>query len=236
VVETGLLSLAIPFLSEKRILGMAGIHADAVAFFEERSRNSRPLFIGATHLAYWEGLPWLPLLLRPVPIGELVGVFRPLRDPALDAWVKASRERFGAKLLSRRSGLHASLHTLKHKGCVSILFDQSAGSHGYLTLFFGRECSTTPLPGMLVERTDADCCVLYARRLDFWRFRIELVHVPTDKTAQGVTIALNRALEKILRDDEDLCASWLWMHQRWRILDRPGEKQKLEAKRGGLIG
>ncbi|MDX2187432.1 MAG: lysophospholipid acyltransferase family protein [Opitutaceae bacterium] len=236
LMETALLSLAAPFLSESRIRTMASATEATCSYFGAYSANPRPIVLGTAHFAYWEGLTWLPLFLQPGQAPELVTVFRPLRDPKMDEWLKSTRERFGVKLMSRRSGLHASLHVLQRKGIVTLLFDQSAGSHGYLTEFLGRECSTTPLPGMLVERTGAETAIIFARRTSFWRFTIDLVPVKAaDQTPQAVTVALNRELERLFRDDENLCASWLWMHQRWRILDRPEERRKLEAKRGGLI-
>lgn len=235
LIETGLMSLAAPFFSEKRILAMASMSARAVdkmAFFAE---GPTPAVLGTVHLSYWEGLTWVPLLMRPKLPPEIVTIFRPLRNPKLDAWLRSTRERFGIRLMSRKSGLHAALHTLQRKGSVAILFDQSAGSHGYLTKFLGRECSTTPLPGLLVEKSGARLCIIYPRRHAFWRFEIDMVELEHDKTPEGVTLALNRGFEDMLKNDEVLCSSWLWLHKRWRILDRPEEKRKLEAKRGGLI-
>lgn len=236
LMETALLSLAAPFLSENRIRASFDVTARTTALFSEQAAAQRPLVFGTAHFAYWEGLTWLPLRLAEGPRQEIVTVFRPLRNPALNEWLQRTRERFGIRLLSRRSGLHGSLHVLQRRGIVALLFDQSAGSHGFLTKFLGRDCSTTPLPGLLVEKTGADVGLIYARRRSFWRFTIDAERVVTECTPEAVTLALNRALESLLTHDENLCASWLWMHQRWRILDRPGELEKLIAKRGGLIG
>jgi len=235
IVETALLSLASPFFSEARIRRMMTTTPSLDDAYRKLQQQPRPLVMGTAHFAYWEGLTWLPLLLPAGPKPELLTIYRPLRNQKMDDWLRQTRERFGVKLMSRRSGLHAASHVLRRQGCVALLFDQSAGSHGYLTKFLGRECSTTPLPGLLVENSGADVALIYARRSAFWRFTIEFCVVPCEHTPQAVTLALNHALEERLRNDEVLCASWLWMHQRWRILDRPEERQKLEAKRGGLI-
>jgi lauroyl/myristoyl acyltransferase len=236
LIETGLMSLASPFFSEKRIRVMAKLSDATLAGFVEHDAHPNGMFLATMHMGYWEGLTWVPFLVRPHAKPEIMTVYRPLRNPALDNWLRSTRERFGMRLLSRRSGLHESLHALNRKACVSMLFDQSAGSHGYLTLFMGRECSTTPLPGMLVEKSGADLFIIYALRTSFWRFEVVMEKVESDRTPHGVTLALNRKLESLLRGDERLCESWLWLHQRWRILDRPEEMKKLEAKRGGLIG
>lgn len=235
LIETSLLSLAAPFIPDSRIRKLATVSPEASATFAAYAASPRPILLGTTHLAYWEGLTWVRFLTGGAASLEIGAVFRPLRNPAMDAWLKQTRERFGVKLLSRKGGLHQGMHILKRNGAVGILFDQSAGSHGILTRFLGRECSTTPLPGMLVERSNADPFIYYAIRRAFWRFTIHMQPVATDGTEAGVTIALNRAFEELLRSDDNICASWLWLHQRWRILDRPGEYQKLVAKRGGLI-
>ncbi len=236
VVETGFLSLAAPFFDEARIRRMASASAATRSYCEELTTHPNPVVLATVHLAYWEGLTWLRLFVSPsLSQTEIVTIYRPLRTPSLDDWLRKTRERFGVRMISRKAGLHAALHTLQRNGAASILFDQSAGSHGYLTKFFGRECSTTPLPGMLVERSGAKVCIIFTRRLGFWRFEIDLVPVESDGTEKGVTVALNRRFERMLAEDENLCASWLWLHQRWRIMDRPGELAKLMERRGGLI-
>lgn len=236
LMETALLSLAAPFFTEKRILAMSSVCDNTRKVMREVLSPPCPLVLGTMHLAYWEGLTWLPFLLRPAPSPEFLTIFRPLNNAGLDDWLKQTRERFGVQLMSRKSGLHAALHTLQKNGCVTILFDQSAGSHGLLTRFLGRECSTTPLPGMLTEKSSARVGLIYAKRSAFWRFKIVLQDVPCEKNENEVTLALNKAFEDLMRSDEEICSSWLWLHKRWRILDRPEERKKLIAKRGGLIG
>lgn len=235
IVETALLLLASPSFSDERMRQMGSLSPELVQAFARLRREPRPLVLGSAHLAYWEGMTWLPLLLGEDGKIEFLTIYRPLRDPGLDGWLRGTRERFGVRMMSRRGGLHVMLHVLQRQGCVTLLFDQSAGSHGFLTKFLGRECSTTPLPGLLVEKSGAEVALIYPRRRAFWRFAIEFQPIPSEPTAQAVTLALDRALEEKLRNDESLCASWLWMHQRWRILDRPAERRKLEAKRGSLI-
>lgn len=233
LVETSLLSLATPYLSERRIQNMAALSPLWTKFASEHALNPKGILLGTAHLAYWEGLTWVPFLLKG-QAPEFVAVYRPLRQPALDEWTRRTRERFGVRLLSRRVGLHAALHLLKRNGGVSILFDQNAGSNGVLTHFFGRECSTTPLPGMLVQKSGANVAIIYTRRTAFWRFTIEIERVRHAGTSESVTIGLNRALEDILRADEDLCASWLWLHNRWKILQLPEDLARLRSKRGDL--
>jgi ADP-heptose:LPS heptosyltransferase/lauroyl/myristoyl acyltransferase len=228
--ETGLLSLASPYFSEARLRRMVRITAPVEACFRQHHESPHPLIVATPHIAYWESLTWLALFL-PVPMREFGVIFRPLDNATADAWVKSTRERHGMRLLSRKEGLAESFRILKRSGTVGILFDQNAGVQGALTTLFGRVCSTTELPGMLAERARAKLVTFYPRRIDFWRVQFELDEIPHNGTAAGVTLALNRWLETTLARDDDLCASWLWSHDRWRHQDMPHKRFRLESKR-----
>jgi ADP-heptose:LPS heptosyltransferase len=84
---------------------------------------------------------------------------------------------------------------------------------------------------MLAVNAHAKVRTFYPRRTGFWKVTFESDPIVSDGTAGGVTIALNRWLERTLGSDDDLCASWLWMHDRWRNQDVPARRLRLEAKR-----
>jgi ADP-heptose:LPS heptosyltransferase/lauroyl/myristoyl acyltransferase len=227
LIETGLLSLATPFLSEKRIRAIARFAPSVDAWVPEIGR--RPFVLATLHLALWETQTWFPLLC-PVPIPEFGIIFRPLDNRSADSYLKRTRERFGLRLLSRKEGFAEALHILRSNGCVGVLFDQNAGLQGALTTLFGRVCSTTELPGLLATRFGAEVRTFYPRRTAFWRVSFESERIAHDGTVAGVTFALNRWLEAALCDDA-LCASWLWGHDRWRHQDMPRRRFRLDSKR-----
>jgi heptosyltransferase-2 len=229
LVETAMLSLAAPYLSERRIRAIARLAPSTEAFAREISERPRPVVLATLHLALWESQTWLKLL-SPVPLPEFGIIFRPLGHGPLDALVRSSRERHGMRLLSRREGFARALQILRAGGCVGVLFDQNAGQQGALTLLFGRVCSTTELPGLLAEKFGAELRTFYPRRTAFWRVAFESGPVQSDGTAAGATLSLNRWFEGAMAD-EDLCWSWLWAHDRWRNQDVPALRLRLEAKR-----
>jgi ADP-heptose:LPS heptosyltransferase/lauroyl/myristoyl acyltransferase len=233
LVETAMLSLAAPYLSERRIRRIASVGPSTEAFAREISAHPRPVVLATLHLAHWESQTWLKLI-SPVPLPEFGIIFRPLDHPAADAFVKRTRERFGMRLLSRREGFAEALEILRGKGCVGVLFDQNAGLQGALTFLLGRVCSTTELPGLLAAKFGAELRTFYPRRTGFWRVTFESDLVATDGTASGATLSLNRWFEAAM-SDENLCASWLWAHDRWRNQDIPSRRLRLEAKRD-LVG
>ncbi|MEO6876330.1 MAG: glycosyltransferase family 9 protein [Opitutaceae bacterium] len=233
LIETALLSLATPYLGEERLRTIIRPAPGLVELINRHIQAPRATVFGTPHMAYWEVQTCMPLIL-PKPFPEMGTIYRPLDNPVTDAWVKRARERFGIRMLSRKTGFAECLKILRRQGTVAILFDQNAGMQGALTTLFGRVCSTSELPGLLVEKFSAQLVVQYPRRLGFWRVELCLDVIPQDETAAGATIAVNRWLEAKLAGDENLCSSWLWAHDRWRNQDVPARRFRLEAKRDFL--
>jgi len=229
LVETAMLSLAAPFLSDRRIRSIAALGPSVKAFALDLQARPRPVVLATLHLALWESQTWLKMLSE-TPLPEFGIIFRPLDDPSADAFMKKARERHGMRLLSRREGFAQALGILRGNGCVGVLFDQNAGMQGALSLLLGRVCSSTELPGVLAAKFGAELRTFYPRRTAFWRVTFESDPVPSDGTSAGATLALNRWLEGALAGEE-LCASWLWAHDRWRNQDVPERRLRLEAKR-----
>ncbi|HZZ57959.1 MAG TPA: glycosyltransferase family 9 protein [Opitutaceae bacterium] len=230
VVETLLLSLATPHLPERRVRRIATLAPETERIFAGLAAQPRPTVIATLHLALWEAQTWLKFV-GPAGVPEIGVIYRPLDHADLDAYVRATRERFGLRLLSRRDGFARAREILRARGAVGILFDQNAGERGCLTLLFGRVCSTTELPGLLAASFGAQLCTFWPRRTGFWRARFEMEVIAHDGTPAGATLALNRWLEARLAEDENACACWLWGHDRWRHQDVPTRRFRLESRR-----
>jgi ADP-heptose:LPS heptosyltransferase/lauroyl/myristoyl acyltransferase len=230
LIETAMLSLATPYLGAARYGEIISASPELLAAHEAHRAEPAATLICSPHIAYWEAQTAMPLVV-PGTFPEFGIIFRPLDNPAANEFVKHSRERFGMKLLSRREGFAEALKILRRQGFVGVLFDQNAGLQGALTTLFGRVCSTTELPGLMAEKFDARVYGIFARRRAFWRVEIGVQRIAAESTAAAVTLALNRWLEELLRADENLCASWLWAHDRWRNQDVPEKRFHLEAKR-----
>ena len=241
LVETGLLSLAMPFIPENRLRAMirtspsleAALAAHRTAHVSPESGAPAPLLFAVAHLCCWESWTAMPWVVS-APFIEFGVIFRPLDNPDVDAWVKRSRERFGMRLLSRKEGFQEAMKLLRRRGGLGLLFDQNAGFQGALTTLFGRVCSTTDLAGLLAEKFHARVIAAHPRRLGFWRVELCVDDVAHDGTATSITLALNRWLETHLTSSDDACSSWLWAHDRWRNQDIPARRLRLEAKRNLL--
>jgi heptosyltransferase II len=230
LIETGLLSLATPYLDARRYREIVSASPELLAAYELHAREPAATLICSPHLAYWEAQTAQPLVV-PGSFPEFGIIFRPLDNEAVNGFVKQSRERFGMKLLSRKEGFADALKILRRRGFVGILFDQNAGLQGALTTLFDRVCSTTELPGLMAEKFNARVYGIFPRRRAFWRVEIGVQRIAHDGPGSVVTLALNRWLEELLRRHDNLCASWLWAHDRWRHQDMPSRRLRLESKR-----
>jgi hypothetical protein len=74
----------------------------------------------------------------------------------------------------------------------------------------------------------------YPRRLGFWRIELQTEPISPPAKPTHVVVALNQWLETKLAANDDLCASWLWSHDRWRHQDIPTRRLRLDAKRNLL--
>jgi ADP-heptose:LPS heptosyltransferase/lauroyl/myristoyl acyltransferase len=231
--ETGLYSLAAPFLSPGRIRGIVRPAPSLQAVFAAHRAAPHPLIMCTPHLAHWETQTTLSLLVDG-PFPEFASIYRPIDHPSADEFIKRTRERFGMRLLARTQGFQEILRLLRRRGMVGILYDQNAGTQGALTLLFDRVCSTTELPGLLAAKCGAALHVIYPRYLGFWQVELNVEAIACDGTTEGATLALNRWLENFVRSGDNACASWLWGHQRWKNQDAPPVRFRLEQKRNFL--
>lgn len=156
-IELGLLAIALPYFSEKKIRKLFRGDASIDRFFSENHRESALILV--PHFSQMEAMTVLPLLYPELQKRSIGVLYRPFRNKPLEQWVKQTRERFGLKLLSRHHGLFKAYQILKRKGIMVVLFDQNARHSGILSNFMGRIASTTPLPDLFYRKFH---CPIYA--------------------------------------------------------------------------
>ena len=233
LMETGLFTLAMPALDADRLRRMVTSSDSMRAVIAAHQQKPFPVVFAAPHMAYWEVQTALALTV-PGPFPKFGAIYRPLRNPTLDTWVRQTRELYGMKLLSRKEGFLGVMRLLRQQGMAAILFDQNSRRTGALTLLFDRVCSTTELPGLLAEKSGGELHAFYARRLGFWRVEIHSHRIISANESGATTIAINRWLENLLATNEEACACWLWAHNRWGEQSEPQIRYRLGAKRNLL--
>jgi lauroyl/myristoyl acyltransferase/ADP-heptose:LPS heptosyltransferase len=245
-VETGLFVLASPYFSNRRIRRLFKVHESLGSGPARADITNEPGIILAPHFSLMEALTLIRAIYADMPPGLEVGaLYRPFDNTSLEHWVKATRERHGMRLLSRKDGFGEASAILRKNGRIVVLFDQHAGGPGALSLFMGRLASSSELAGLLAEKHGAKTYAIYSERTGFWHGIVKselVVPAPTHAGPQGtnhahtVTIAANIWLEKKMRADDNFCADWLWLHKRWKIGINASERFMLKPKRRDILG
>ena len=229
LMEMGMYALASSYLSETKIRSMIHLPPEVAERFEILEANSQGSLFLIPHSCMAELLTTLPLLIGTSKGGDGT-LFRPLKQPRLDAFVQRSRERFGLRMLSRRKGYGEATKILRAGGRISILFDQDAGRHGKYSMFFDRLVSTTNLPGLLTKRTGARAHMLFTKRIGFWRTEIQLASCQHSDHPEKLLLESDRNLQNHLEESRENCAAWLWFHDRWGTHTKARRRFRLREK------
>lgn len=151
-------------------------------------------------------------------------VARVMDNPYLDRDVAALRDRFGIATIPQRTAMKDMLRVLRAGGILGLLADQHASHSCVVVPFFGQPAATVTSVARLVQQTGAAVVVGGVVRVAPMRHVghiypiVEMVR--TDNRELDVlenTAAINRAYERMILDHPD---HWLWIHRRWKALDR----------------
>jgi len=219
--EMGLYAIASPRLSEAEVRDRIRIHPGVLAGPAALPMGSG-LVLFVPHFSLMEMMTAAKFLVPAFAGSDWVVLYRPLDQAAAETWVKASRERFGMRLVSRREGFGQTMQAVRNGQVAAILFDQSTHLGAQMD-FLGRPVATTDLPGIIAQRFKASARVFWAERTGFWRcqLRSELLEA---SDSVGLTLESNAWLEARLRSGDEACADWLWAHDRWKHGRIPGIK------------
>jgi len=217
--EMGLFSIVSPRLSDDEIRDRVQVHPEVLAGEARLTSDVGGLVLFVPHFTLMEMMTAVTLAAPSLGDRPWVTLYRPLNQPAADAWVKAARERFGMRLASRREGFGELMRNVRAGGVSSILFDQKIQSGRRLT-FLGRPAAVTNLPGLVAQKHKAATRIFWAERTGFWRCRLRMEALQAADSI-GLTIESNAWLERRLRSGDEACANWLWAHDRWKHGDQP---------------
>ena len=222
-VEMGLFTLVVPHFSMKRFAACLEKPVEADAMLREAQVQKRPVLILGMHFSMIEAFNIWPAVSE-VQFPPSAVMYRPHKDPKIDALIKNHRERAGLQLVSRKQGIRAIGEAMRAQGIAAVLFDQNTRDQGSLIPFFGRVTAATDLQGILAKKYKPLLFMIVCHRTAFWRGRIEVEELKCELEADEVTLASNRWLENKMRSSDEYLVDWLWSHNRWKILFRPFER------------
>jgi len=199
-------------LSDEEISGVAQIENAGV--FERMIARNRGMVCALAHLSNWELITRQPT--RFYPPGRNATIYQPIRNPYIEAHLRALRTRHGLTLFSRRDGFNAPVAHARAGGIIGVLMDQHAGDGGAWVPFFGRLASTTMLPALIARRSRTAIvpCAVYTTGPARWRIQVsDPIESEPGESVEALTARLNVALESMIRASP---ADWFWVHDRWK--------------------
>ncbi len=210
LVETGRTAAELAWLWTRSADAVnAGIRVvEGEQLFLDAIAAGHGVLIAAPHLGAWEALNLY--LSRTAPVAIL---YRPPRQPWVEALINRCRGRFGAEpVRAEAAGVRTLLKRLKDGGMVGILPDQQPKvGEGEFAPFFGRPALTMSLFPKLAQRTGAKVLFAWAERLPGGDgFAVRLV----DQGEIHDTAALNAAVESLARSAQ---SQYQWTYKRFGI-------------------
>jgi KDO2-lipid IV(A) lauroyltransferase len=223
--------------SALEILHVASRGADAVGHvridcasrlrWHEALARGRGVVVAASHTGNWD------LAACAVAQGvELLVVTKHLRVRSLDAFWQSARASLGVHLTDALGALARARAVLKRGGAVAMMIDQvpACERHSISAEFLGRSALVDRAPAALAAACNAPLVIAASRREargEHAIFVLDVIEPPPHATrawVRSATEAATRALDQFVRAHP---SQWLWLHRRWRRLDRASGRATL---------
>jgi len=181
--------------------------------------------IGVTlHMGNWE----ITGIACGICGGKLAGVYRPLRNPYLDRYLRKTRTPlYPAGLLFKAptrgtmsidSAAIAAINLLRSGGHLGVVCDQVDETCVFTVPFFGQEAKFTPAPAVFARNASARIWIARCLRRDgSSRFTVEVKELLTEQTSdrradlRNTTAAMAQQFEQWIRETPE---QWMWWQRR----------------------
>ncbi len=194
--------------------------------FELATRSEKGVIILAPHIGNWEILSVYLAQFRPMTI-----MYRPLKEPSLDLFIRSARERRNSVLVpTNGQGIRQMIKALKSQGMVAFLPDQVPEENlgGVFAPLFGHQAYTMTLAHKLALKTKAKVFIATAYQHEKG-FAVQMQAMADDFYKDDALIAatcLNQAIEKNILITP---VQNQWEYKRYRV--QPEGQQTLYKKR-----
>ncbi len=147
---------------------------------------------------------------------EMTIMYKPVKDPGADLFVREARSREGAHLVpTDESGVRQIFKALKQGGTTVILPDHTPKQGGEMIPYFGFPLASSNLSAKLIQKTKAKALLLYAIRNDdgFDMYIEEISESIYQGTANDGTFVIHQAIEDLIRRHPE---HYHWTYKRFK--------------------
>ncbi len=181
--------------------------------------RQRPVLTLGSHMGNWEWILGSGALALP---GVMAGVYKPFKNPFVEAFMRRVRTRMGAEAVPMSGTLRYLVQYRRGSRNISLLTDQAAGPEDrpYWTTFLHQDTGFYSSAERLAAQFD--CAVLYVgiRRRRRGYYEIKFTEMPDGAAVAAapagtfpITEAFAQQLEHDIRADPE---QYLWTHRRWK--------------------
>jgi KDO2-lipid IV(A) lauroyltransferase len=205
----------------RRALDRVRIDEESRVRWTDALARGRGVVVAASHTGNWDLAACA--IARDVP---LLVVTKRLRVRWLDRLWQGTRAAQGVMLSGARGALQRARVVLGRGGAVAMMIDQvpARPSHAVEVDFLGRAALVDRAPAALAASARAPLVVAAARRGPGGRQILHVLEVLVPPPRAGrawidaASATATRALDRFVRAHP---TQWLWLHRRWKRLDRP---------------
>ena len=147
---------------------------------------------------------------------EMTIMYKPVKDPGADLFVREARSREGAQLVpTDESGVRQIFKALKQGGTTVILPDHTPKQGGEMIHYFGFPLASSNLSAKLIQKTKAKALLLYAIRNDdgFDMYIEKISENIYQGTANDGTLVIHQAIEDLIRRHPE---HYHWTYKRFK--------------------
>ncbi len=184
---------------------------------EKYIRQGRDIALAAGHYGNWEMLSFMIPQLKDI---QVLGIYKPLQNLALENFMKDIREKYGAKAVPMKQ-VFKYLFKYKKEGIPTgtlYIIDQTPHFYDieYETQFLNQSTPVFLGPEKIAKKWDHVVVYASLQKKAFAQYSIRF-HLITDKAKEMEQYAITEKYTKLLEKDiQNKPQYWLWSHRRWK--------------------
>lgn len=171
------------------------------------NRHPQTIIIGG-HQANWE---WGVLASQLWFKAQVVGVYKPLKNKALDQYLRLQREQWGLKVIPMRRLLRWLKAHEEDSNHLVLIADQNPANAktSKLVTFFNQPTYFMVGPEKISVSTKRPVFFFEVKRIERGKYEVEMIPLQ----AGEITETFSKVLENSIRKNPE---TWLWSHRRWK--------------------
>lgn len=183
--------------------------------FQKYYEQGRSVALVGGHYNNWE---ILAVAIAPQIIHQVDAIYAPLSNVFMDKKMKASRSKYGLRMVPKKESAEFMEQTIAEKTCMIFAIDQSPSRNqkAYWINFLGQETAVAFGTERYATKYDWPVLFCHLRKVKRGHYEME-IELVTEQPNQVETGWITQKHSQII--EQDILAQpqyWLWTHKRWK--------------------